>query len=146
MRYVSFVLSALLIFLFIGGTNQSEAQSKVKMKYLVIGEFIDRGQMMSPKETQEMANQVIFPSLDRLAKWDAENKISGGVYLAERKGVFLVEASSNEEVDKMILSLPFWGLLKWEVYPLNSYADRLAYEKMMVKEMQSKQGEPTGMK
>ena len=33
----------------------------------------------------------------------------------------VVDASSGEELAKMMTSLPFWGSLAWEVIPIQSY-------------------------
>ena len=132
-RFPTFSLIMMLVF--IGAVGSSEAQMKSKMKYLVIGEFIDPGPMMAPPQFAQMLEHSILPSLDMLAKWEADKKIMGGVYVGARKGVFVVEAESNEEVDKMIQSLPFWGLLKWNVSALNTFAARSAQEKTMVEKM-----------
>jgi len=131
---VLLILVAALMFV----VSSSPSQMKGKMgKYLVIGEFIDPGAMMSPSQGIPMMDNAVLPSLDMLAKWEADKKITGGIYVGERKGVFVVEAESNEEVDKMIQSLPFWGLLKWTVSPLHTFAGRAAQDKMNVEKMKS---------
>ena len=129
--------SLMLMFALIVAVGSSEAQMKGKMKYLVIGEFIDPGPLIAPPQVVQMLEQAVLPSLDMLAKWESEKKITGGIYVGDRKGVFVVEAESNEEVDKMIQSLPFWGLLKWNVSALNTFAGRLGQEKVIVERMKS---------
>ena len=134
-RFVSIGLILALVFL--ASTSSSQAQMKGKMKYLVIGEFIDPGPMASPQQMVPMFENAILPSLDMLAKWEAEKKISGGIYVGARAGVFVVEAETNEEVDKLVQSLPFWGLLKWTVSPLNTFAGRAAQDRQGVEKMKA---------
>jgi muconolactone delta-isomerase len=49
--------------------------------------------------------------------------------------VFIVEASSNEELDQMLRELPMWGSLDWEVTALQTFAGRAAQERTLVKEL-----------
>ena len=35
-------------------------------------------------------------------------------------GVFMIDADSSEEVDQLVTSLPYWGLVKVDVKPLIS--------------------------
>ena len=117
--------------------NVSGAQSKNMMKYLVIGEFIDPGPMMAPQQAVQMGEGVVNPGLEILAKWEADKKIAGGMYVGDRKAVFIVEAESNDEVDKMIQNLPFWGIMKWSVSPLQSFAARAEENKARYEKMKS---------
>ena len=137
MRNKLLVILLILMFGLTVMVGSSEAQMKAKMKYLVVGDFIDPGPMMAPPQVVQMFEKAILPSLDMLAKWEADKKITGGIYVGDRKGVFVVEAESNEEVDKMIQSLPFWGLLKWNVSALNTFAARSVQDKMGVEKMKS---------
>jgi hypothetical protein len=46
----------------------------------------------------------------------------------------MVEASSHEEVGQLLASLPFWGIVKWHVTLLQSWAstverDRAAFQR-----------------
>jgi hypothetical protein len=47
----------------------------------------------------------------------------------------IVETDSHDAIDKLIGSLPFWGLLKWTVTPLVTVADRAKREGEMVAEL-----------
>lgn len=137
MRNKLLVIPLTLMFGLTVMVSSSEAQMKGKMKYLVIGDFIDPGPMMAPPQLVQMIEHAILPGLDMLAKWEADKKITGGIYVGDRKGVFVVEAESNEEVDKMIQSLPFWGLMKWTVSPLHTFVGRAAQTKMGLEKMKS---------
>ncbi len=100
-------------------------QAQEQNLYLVSGTFIDPGPMLPPQQLAPMLEKLIIPSLDIIAKWEEEGKILGGGHpIGDRAGVFIIKASSNTEVDNLLQSLPFWGLLKWEVTPLVSYKAR----------------------
>jgi hypothetical protein len=107
------------------------------MKFLVEGDYIDPGALMPQDQAMKMIDAVIIPSLDMMAKWETEGKITGGIVVGARRGVFVMTAESNEEVDKMLQSLPFWGLLKWNVTPLHTFKGRADQEREWVKSMSS---------
>jgi hypothetical protein len=113
------------------------AQMKGKTKYLVIGDYIDPGPLAPPQQTVQMLENAVLPSFDILSKLEAEKKLSGGIYVGERKGVFIIEAESNDEVDKFLHTLPFWGLLKWTVSPLQTFSARGAEDKAGIEMMKS---------
>jgi muconolactone delta-isomerase len=98
------------------------------MKYLVTGEFIEPGPSASPELMAQILKTAVLPSLDTLATWERENRISGGLLVGERAGVFVVKARSNREVDQMLEKLPFWTFLKWKVSPLNSFSNRVSQD------------------
>jgi hypothetical protein len=55
----------------------------------------------------------ILPTFDALVKLEAERKIiAGGLPVWDRAFVFILEASSNEEADQILRSIPAWGVLK----------------------------------
>ena len=43
-----------------------------------------------------------------------------------------MDVKSNEELTELLQSLPFWGLLKWEITPIESCKDRSVIEKKML--------------
>jgi muconolactone delta-isomerase len=49
--------------------------------------------------------------------------------------VFIAEASSNEELDKMLRELPMWGALDWEVTPLQTFTGRADQEREIIKKL-----------
>jgi muconolactone delta-isomerase len=73
---------------------------------------------MPPEQLAQLVNQMVVSSLERLAQWEQEGRIHGGGYTAARGGFFIVDADSPEEVDQLVTSLPYWGLVKVEVKPL----------------------------
>ena len=98
------------------------------MKYLVKGEYIDPGALLPPAQVVELIEGIVFPSLERLQEWNQKGKISGGLLTGERAGVFVIDAANNEELDRLLLELPMWGILKWTVTPLTSWGDRMKSE------------------
>jgi hypothetical protein len=104
------------------------------MRFLVSAQYVEVGALLPPEAIGPLSQQVILPSLEMLAKWEQDGKIRGGVNAGARAGAFILDAASNEEVGTLLASLPFWGLVKWDVTPLQSFAstierDRAAFER-----------------
>ena len=102
------------------------------MKYLVSGS--EGPGFATPEEAIEILEEVVLPTFDALMKLEARKKIvAGGLPVGDRAFVFIVEAASNEELDRLLRSLPAWGVLDWHVTPLQSFAGRAAQERDVVK-------------
>jgi muconolactone delta-isomerase len=93
---------------------------------------------LSSGEMAQLLENVVIPSLDQLAKLEKEGKVTGGLPVGQRAVVFILEASSNEELDQMLRSLPIWGGMKWKVMPLQSFSGREGIEKNILTEMKKK--------
>jgi hypothetical protein len=107
------------------------------MKYLVIGS--DGPGFASPEETVEILEKGVLPTFDALLKLEAERKIlAGGLPVADRALVFILEASSNDEVDQILRDIPAWGMLKWKVTPLQSFEGRANKERKIVEVLKKK--------
>lgn len=130
------IVVALLTVLLVAPWMTSEAHAG---QYLVRGTFIDPGVLAPPDVVVKMSEDMVFPSLAMLDQWAKDGKIVGGVVVGDKQGLFMVEAPSNADVDKMIQGLPFWALLKWEVTPLITFGDRLGREKEMIAQMKARQ-------
>ncbi len=90
----------------------------------------------SPKEIIMVLEKGILPTFEALGTLQKEKKIlAGGLPVGDRSFVFIVKASSNHEVDKMLRQLPAWGVLNWEVTPLESFSGREAQERMILKKL-----------
>ena len=101
------------------------------MKYLVIGS--EGPGFASPEEAVEVLEKGILPTFDALLKLEAEKKIlAGGLPVADRAFVFILEASSNDEADQILREIPAWGVLKWKVTPLQSFEGRANKERSVV--------------
>ncbi|RZI40205.1 hypothetical protein EGT07_24270 [Herbaspirillum sp. HC18] len=103
------------------------------MKYLVIGS--EGPGFASPAEAVTVLEQGVLPTFDALMKLEAQKKIiAGGLPVAERTFVFFLEASSNEEADEIIRSIPAWGVFNWKVTPVQSFAGRATQERKVVEQ------------
>lgn len=103
--------------------SQEEAQGK--LTYLVKGEAVELGPI-PPQQMIQLMEKVFIPSHEMIVKLEKEGKIlAGGLFVGQRAGAFIIEAESHDEVDKLLQSLPMWGLVKWKVIPLQSFEDRI---------------------
>jgi muconolactone delta-isomerase len=93
---------------------------------------------LSSEEMAPLLENVVIPSLDQLAKWEKEGKVTGGLPVGQRALVFIIEASSNGELDQMLRSLPILGGMNWKVIPLQSFSGREGMEKNILTEMKKK--------
>ena len=102
------------------------------MRYLVTGS--EGPGFASPEEAVEILEEVVLPTFDVLLKLEAQKKIvAGGLPVGDRAFVFIAEAASNEELDRLLRGLPAWGVLEWHVTPLQSFAGRAAQDRDVVK-------------
>jgi muconolactone delta-isomerase len=88
------------------------------MLYLVKAELVENS--VSAEAFPQVFERVIRPSLESLAKMIDDKKLTGGIPAGQRAGIFIMDAQSNEEVDRILGGLPFWGLLNMSVTPLVS--------------------------
>ena len=107
------------------------------MRYLVSGS--EGPGFASPEEAVEILEEVVIPTFDALMKLEAQKKIAaGGLPVGDRAFIFIVEAASNEELDRLLRSIPAWGVLDWHVTPLQSFAGRAAQERDVVKQFKKR--------
>jgi muconolactone delta-isomerase len=100
-------------------------KEQAKMQYLVAGEFIEPGPLLPPDQLAGMIRQAILPSHDVLINLKSEGKlIAGGYAVGERAAAFIFEVDSNEELDSLLQNLPYWGLVKMKVTPLQDIEGR----------------------
>jgi muconolactone delta-isomerase len=81
---------------------------------------------------------MVTPSLEQLVQWEQEGRVHGGGYTAARGAAFIMEADSSEEVDQLLTSLPYWGLVKVEVKPLISTGEMLERARAMSQRLQER--------
>ena len=107
-----------------------------KSLYLVKGEYVDPGPLLPPDQLTGLLENLIFPSFEAMMKLEKEKKILAGGLLAGKRAVaFILEAKSNEEASQLVHDLPFWGILKWEVTPLERFDFRLKEDKKFLEEL-----------
>ena len=106
-------------------------QSGDKMQYLVMGS--GGPGFASPEEAVQLLEGIVIPSLKQLA--GEKNLLAGGLPVGDRAVVFIMEATSNNEVDQLVRSIPLWPSLKWKVTPLQSFEGRAAMESEVVQQL-----------
>ena len=90
------------------------------MKYLVLGSNGPTGTTI--EDMIEILEDLVLPGLEALINLESENTVlAGGVPVSERGVVFIIDARSNEELDQVLRGLPLWGILEWQVTPLQSF-------------------------
>lgn len=128
-RFMLIITALVCSFSFLSAQDSFSQQEK-PMKYLVTG--TGGPASASPADMDALLKNVVLPTFDQLIKLEKEGKITGGLPVGDRAFVFIVEASSNDEVDKLLRSLPIWGVLKWKVVPLQTFEGRAAMERKVV--------------
>jgi hypothetical protein len=101
------------------------------MQYLVEAENIDG--LIPMKDVPDYINHIVIPSYEQLIKLESENKIKGGLLAGQRAGAFVMEASSNDELGKILRAIPFWGMVKWKITPLQSIKSALEQDEHIAK-------------
>lgn len=98
--------------------------------YLVTGKYVDPGPMLPPQQLVQQLEQLVLPSFEALAKLQEQKKIlGGGIVAGARAGAFIVDVGSNGELNRLLQELPFWGIVKWNATPLQSFRERAVDEK-----------------
>ena len=91
------------------------------MRYLVTMKTIDTAMPPSPDQIIQFMENKVIPHHEALTKLEAEKKIlAGGCVAGSRANVFIAEATSNEELHQLLMSLPMFAVLEVEVTPLAS--------------------------
>ncbi len=110
------------------------------MRFLVTIDGSEIGVGMPPERLAQVVEQMVTPGLEKLVQWEQEGRVYGGGYTAARGGVFIMEADSSEEVDQLVTSLPYWGLVKVDVKPLISTSSMLERARAMSQRLQERVG------
>jgi len=92
----------------------------------------------SKEEAAHILEEIIIPSFEELENLTKKKKIlAGGLPVGDKAFVFIAEAGSNDELDRMLRGLTMWGALEWEVVPLQSFEGRAASERDELKRIRS---------
>jgi muconolactone delta-isomerase len=103
------------------------------MQYLVTMEFVEVGMLISPPQLAQLIETTVLPGFDFLIAQQAEGKIvAGGIPAGSRNLSLIIEAASNDELDALIHRIPFWGVMKTVVTPLQSFANRAAQDRALL--------------
>lgn len=108
------------------------------MRYLVVGS--GGPGFATPGEARAVLESIILPSFSELIKLEkAKRIVAGGLPVGERAFVFIAEAKTNDDLDRMLRALPMWGTLDWAVTPLQTFSGRAKQERQAVKELKRKE-------
>jgi hypothetical protein len=108
------------------------------MRFLVTIDGSDVGVGMPPERLVQVLEQMVVPGIEKLAQWEQEGRIHGGGYTTARGGVFIIDADSSEEVDQLVTSLPYWGLVKVDVKPLISTSSMVERSRALRQRLQER--------
>jgi Muconolactone delta-isomerase len=91
-----------------------------------------------PSKRSHCSNKRSSPIFEYVIRLKTEGKIlAGGVPVGDRAFVFIIEAPSNDEADRIVRDMPAWGLLEWKVTPLQSVEARAEMERKVVQALRS---------
>jgi muconolactone delta-isomerase len=80
------------------------------------------------EESIALIEQIMLPSLEICHQRNSESIIvSGGVISGAIAVVMIIDVESNQEVDRVLMSLPFWSVMKTTVTPLIKFEDRCTH-------------------
>jgi hypothetical protein len=104
------------------------------MQYLVIGS--GGPGFSSAEEASGVLENLVLPTFEQIIRLEMDKRIlAGGLPVGERTLVFIIQAESNGELDEILRSLPLWGVMEWEVTPLQSFECRKAMERSIAQDL-----------
>jgi hypothetical protein len=96
-----------------------------RMQYLVRTDFVDLGPLLPMEQYAGMMRRAVLPGHEVLQTLKSEGRIlAGGFPVGERAIAFIVESDSPKELDELLEFVPFWGIVKTKVTPLQAFEDR----------------------
>jgi muconolactone delta-isomerase len=109
------------------------------MNYLVQLKLANRP--ANPQEGAVFIEQFILPTLELCKKLEAEKKIVAGGPLSGAIALSLiVSAESEQELDKVISSLPVWPLMETTVTPLSTFDVRMQMVRTRLQQLKGQGG------
>jgi len=88
----------------------------------------------SREEAVHILKEIVLPSFDHLIKLEKDGKIlGGGLPVGDRAFTFVLEAASNDEVDRVLRAIPIWPMMDWDVVALQGFETRAAMEREVAK-------------
>ena len=106
--------------------------------YLVTAKYVEPGPLLPPQNAVPMIEHLVLPSFEAMEKLTKQKKIlAGGLVAGARAGAFIMEAANNAEVSKILMELPFWGVVKFDVTPLETFRERLTEERKTVERLKN---------
>lgn len=106
--------------------------------YLVMMESVPISPAVAKRPMLNVMESMLVPGLQSLVDLqDKQVVLAGGAISGMKSVAFIVQAQSNDELNKVLMQLPLWDLMKTTVIPLDSLSSRLACEKQNVDAMKN---------
>jgi len=100
-------------------------------------DFVDPGPLLPPQQFLGMARTSVLPGHEAIINLKSEGKIlAGGYPLGEKAIVFIIESDSPKELDALLQEIPFWGITKTKVTPLQNFEDRRAQDRQFAEQLE----------
>jgi muconolactone delta-isomerase len=116
---------------------EKREEGGTKMQYLVTMDFVDPGPMLPPQQFVEMGRQAVLPGHEVLINLKSEGKIlAGGFPVGERAIAFILQTDSPKELDALLQEVPFWGIVKTKVTPLQDFEDRRNQDRQFLEQLE----------
>ena len=107
------------------------------MQYLVRMDFVDPGPLLHIQQYAGMMRQAVLPGHETLQTLKSEGRIlAGGFPVGERAVAFIIEADSPKELDELLQFIPFWGIVKTKVTPLQDFEARHDQDRQGTEQME----------
>src|SRR5215204_6236551 len=107
------------------------------MQDLVTMDFVDPGPLLAPQQLLGMYRTAVLPGYEALSNLESEGKIlAGGYPVGERAIAFIVEVDSPKELDALVQGIPFWGIVKTKVTPLQDFEDRRDQDQQFIEQLE----------
>jgi hypothetical protein len=107
------------------------------MQYLVTMDFVDPGPLLPTEQYVGMMRQVVLPGHEALKTLRSEGKIiAGGFPVGERAIAFIAESDSPKDLDALLEFIPFWGIVKTKVTPLQDWEARHDQDRQGTEQME----------
>ena len=107
------------------------------MQYLVTMDFVDPGPLLPTEQYVGMMRQVVLPGHEALKNLRSEGKIiAGGFPVGERAIAFIAESDSPKDLDALLEFIPFWGITKTKVTPLQDWEARHDQDRQGTEQME----------
>ena len=118
-----------------GARRDVVLRSVVGTVYLVEFEATQAGTPTSREQRIEQLEKLVIPTLESLEK---DSKVrAGGIAADTLTGAFVVEATSEDEVNELVRALPAQGIMQWKMTPLETFAKRADIEKKVVQRLRT---------
>ncbi len=117
--------------------RESGTKEEGEMQYLVPMDFVDPDPLLLPQQFLGMLRQAVLRGHEALNNLKSEGKILPGEFpLGERAIAFILELDSPEELDSVLQGIPFWGITKTKVTPLQDFEARRDQDRQFAEQLE----------